>query len=267
MEEVISLTKDKVWTMQINQKTVYCKKTTYNEVENLKKARKFLLGKSVFVNKKEYKINIPQIYFWNSNKSCIYMQECTGDNLELILRNLKERVRGINILHGLMEYLLSQKFYWKDFAPRNILVDDKTISLVDFERELIINEKLDIKWYLRENVYEEYVAFLLPKERPILPEQIFKLQNESNRLMNIKDIKSNRVKKIANRLNLSETICSNKYLQIIKMLVDAEEPKEDSNGNIIFPIIQLEQIMSDYGYDKYIEEILKRNNIEIEMEK
>ena len=80
----------------------------------------------------------------------------------------------------------------------------------------------------------------------------------------LENIKSNRVKKIANQLGISSKIYLDKYLEIRKMIVDAEEPRKDNNGNIIFPIIKLEKIYSEYGYDRYIEEILKINNFEME---
>ena len=189
----------------------------------------------------------------------MYIEKCYGDNLELILRNLEKRDEGVQILHSIMKYLLENNFYWKDFAPRNILINENKIFFVDFERGLELQKNIDLKKYFRENVYEEYVAFLLPEERPLKLFQVFNLVDEENSNIDINDIKSTRVKAIAKKLNITQMTIKD-YLKIIQMIINVEEPKK-SGDNIVFPIVELEDIASTKGFEAYIDEILNRNNI------
>lgn len=260
MDKVISLTKDKVWEENINGKDFFVKRTKINEVENLKKAKNFLnsCNNKILIDNKEYQVLVPEIFLWDSKNECMYMRKCYGDNLEIMLQDKEKRKKGILFLHSILKYILNNGFYWKDFAPRNILIGKNSISLVDFERGLDF-EKNDLKQYFRENVYEEYVAFLLPEERPISPSRVFDISNEKNYYIDYADIKSTRVKAIAKRLKLDK-IKLEDYVNIVQMIIKAEEPKK-CEENIIFPIVELEEIASTYGFEAYINEILKRNNI------
>lgn len=263
--QVISFTEDKVWRTKYHNDNAYAKKTNESEVKNIQIASDFLKGKSVTVNGEAYKIKVPEIYSWDNK--CLIMEECIGENLELMLRNDTKREVGKNFLNAAMNFCLSEKFYWHDFAPRNMIVNrqDKIISLVDFERGVTLDSNFNQKKYLRENVFEEYVAFLLPEERPIRTSRVFELQDEADTLMDVRSIKSNRVKKMAKKLNLPDNILYSQYLKIIYMLIKAEEPLR-RQGKVIFPIVQLEEILAKDGYDTYINEVYKRNNI-LEREK
>lgn len=261
--EVISLTKDKVRQINYDGKHSYEKKTTTKEVQNLKIATQFLnQTNTIVINNKSYKIKVPEIYCWNDKSNNLIMEECIGDNLELMLRNPQKRIFGVNLLHHIMKFILDENFYWHDFAPRNILFNNSNseISLVDFERGISLDSTINKLSFFRENVYEEYVAFLLPEERPISSNEIFTLHNESNPTLEINSLTSNRIKLLARRLGFSNTISYSQYLNIIQMLITAETPFKKGN-NIIFPIIELEDTLSQFGYEKYISIILDRNLI------
>lgn len=265
-KQVISLTEGKVWKTYFNGKSVYAKKTNYREVENLLKGKEFLKDKYVNINNKVYKMEIPQIYDWNQYSECMIMEECIGDNLELRLREKDKRNEGVIVLHSILNFILDNKFYWKDFAPRNIIIGENTIYLVDFERGLEF-EVTNIKDFFRENVYEEYAAFLLPEERPIGKERILKISEEENKRIDLQSINSSRIRRLAQKKNLKKEICYMQYMELLDMILTAEEPRRNESGEVIYPIVELEELLEKKGYEYYINEILIRNNIEIEGER
>ena len=177
--EVISLEEGKV----IIKDNVVLKHSNFHEVQALKKAYE----KSHDLKK----IIVPEIYDFNDG--VITMQRCFGDNLELLLRDAKTHEEGVKHVNYVLDYLLSNGFYWKDFAPRNILYNNGKYMIFDFERGLeenVINKNL----YFIDNVYEEYGAFLLPEERLFTVDDIFNISDST--LINIENISSKRVKKI-----------------------------------------------------------------------
>ena len=226
-----------------------------------------LSGKKISINNLEYDVKVPNLIKWNEQEQQLTMDECVGENLEIMLKNDSTRKRGIEILNSTMNFILKNNFLWHDFAPRNIIIDNNVISFVDFERGISLDKNIDKRYYLRENVYEEYVAFLLPNERPLSPKKIFSLTNdEKDYMLDLKNVKSNRIKLIAKKIGIEDQILYSQYLKITQMLVDAEQPYI-INGNIEFPIIHLEKIMSEYGYDNYIDEIFKSKNRVLEEER
>lgn len=258
--EVISLTKDKVLKIKYRHKNAYLKNTTKDELINLRRAEKFLKNKEIMLLNEKYQIRTPKIYLWNKLNQQIIMEECKGENLELMLRNKNRRTEGIKILHTFMKFILDESFFWHDFAPRNILINNekKEIELVDFEKGITLEKDFDIKHFLRENVYEEYAAFLLPEERALNEKKVFSIgQNEDDIKLSIESIKSNRVKQIATKLGIKKYILMSQYLNILHMIISAEEPFKRKD-NTIFPIVELENILQEKGYSCYTDEIIKR---------
>ncbi len=261
--EVISLSKNKVMQINYNNKIAYLKRTVNNEVQNIKIAKKFLSQvNSIVINEKQYKIKVPEIYTWDCSKNILIMEECIGNNLEIMLRSVESRKLGIQVLHSIMKFILDENFYWHDFAPRNILFNDLAaeISIVDFEKGITLDSNTNILHYFREGVYEEYSAFLLPEERPISADTIYSLHNEKDYYKNINDLKSNRIKLLAREYGYSQKILYSQYLQLIKLLVIAEEPFQKHN-KIVFPIVELEDILQKKGYANYISMVLEKNSL------
>jgi len=261
--EVISLTKDKVWQTNYNNENAFCKKTTIDEVNNLRKVESFFKNNNCKILN-DFTLKVPQIYSWDG--SCLTMEECKGQNLEIMLRTMGQREEGKKFLNAMLNFMLNNNFYWHDFAPRNILVNqnEKEISIVDFERGIKLEGLSFINYvrdFIRENVYEEYAAFLLPSERVFEAKKIFSLNNdEIDYDVDLKKVKSKRVKNIAQKLHLPTPITYSKYLEIIYMLIKAETPY-CRNAEVIFPIVELEDILLTSGYNDYTNEILKRNNM------
>ena len=163
-----------------------------------------------------------------------------------------------------MKFILKQHFYWQDFAPRNIIVSNKSIYFVDFEKGLNFSTN-NLQEFFRNHVFEEYSSFLLPNERLILADYIFSPTSEEKNLkICVSDIQVKRIKSIAVALGYTDTISMTTYLDIQKMIIKAEEPFIDSEANIVFPRIELSKLLeyknSDpSAYQKYANEILMRN--------
>ena len=180
------------------------------------------------------------------------MERCFGDNLEIILRHGSTHETGAEYTNELLKFFINNGFYWGDFAPRNILISDEKISIVDFERGLkenIVSQQL----YLSENVYEEYGAFLLPSERIFCVEDIF--SSTDNSFISFDDISSKRVKMILNYLGFDKFVPLKSYLLAVKIIVINEEPYVKDN-EIIYPLIELEDFIKKYGHQKYVEKIV-----------
>lgn len=245
--DVISLDENRV---KILENTVK-KLSTQKEVESLEKAREFLLQlKEICILGKKYILSAPQVLDFEKDE--ITMERCFGDNLEIILRQSPTHETGVEFTNALLEFFINNGFYWGDFAPRNILISDEKISIVDFERglkEKIVSPQL----YLAENVYEEYGAFLLPSERIFCVEDIFSSTDKS--FISFDDISSKRVKMILNYLGFDKFAPLKSYLLAVKMIVINEEPYIKDN-EIIYPLIELEDFIKKHGRQKYVEKIV-----------
>ncbi len=263
--QIISLDSKRIEYETVNNKKIVHKKTSIQEKNNLVKAKKFLKDKNVMIENSYYTIHVPDIYSWDDNTNTLSMSYCSGKNLELLLRDPDSRQSAIPFLQSLMKFILKHNFYWQDFAPRNIIINDKTIYLVDFEKGLHFSID-NLQAFFRNHVFEEYSSFLLPNERLISAEQIFHPSSEEkNKQIHVDDIKVKRIKSIAIALKYSDIISMETYLNIQKMIIRAEEPFYNGQS-IIFPRIELVKMlenkkMNPSVYQKYANEILIRNKL------
>ncbi len=245
--DVISLDKNRV---TIHESFV-TKETSQNEFESLKLA--YLIAsnlKPIIISSDKYQISIPKIYQYSNN--LITMERCFGKNLELMLRHKATYNDGVTFLNSLLNFFLSNNFYWKDFAPRNILIDKKKISIMDFERG--ISEKVqNLQLYFVDSVYEEYGAFILPNDRLYSIEEIF--TSSDNNLIALSSISSKRVKTILKIQGYNDYVPIKDYILAVKMIVTNEIPYK-KNDEIIFPLLELEDYIKKYGYQEYAKRII-----------
>ena len=245
--EVISLDEDRVKIFDNYVK----KKSSIKEYNSLNKAN--IMSKelnNVTIDNTNFQIVTPEVYDFTNN--IITMERCFGDNLELILRHRNTYNTGVLFLNSLLKFFIDNNFYWKDFAPRNILVQKNKITVLDFERG-ISNQVSSLQDYFAENVYEEYGAFILPNDRIYDVNDVF--DSIDNTLMNISIISSNRVKTILKNLGYKDYVPIKDYLLAVKMIVTNETPYID-NEEIMFPILELEEYLKNEGYQKYAEKII-----------
>lgn len=244
--EVISLEEGKV---TIKDKVVI-KKSSISEVNSLVEAAKKIKNHTISINGVNYKINVPEVYdFYNET---ITMERCFGNNLEIMLRNGEEHKKGVIYTNQILNEFLNKKLLWKDYAPRNIMIDDDTISIMDFERG-IDPENTNLFDYFVESVYEEYGAFLLPEERICQMDEVLKTDREE--MLSIKDISSKRVRTILTKLGYQGMVPLSEYVKVVKMIIINEEPYIENN-DIVYPLIELENYLTTQGYDKYADKII-----------
>ena len=261
--EIISFDDDRIQISTENSTKYINKKTSQLEVENLKMAREYLNCKTSNILNCEYSIEIPEIKCWDEEKKLVKMDFFDGDNLEIMLRSGITRKEAIIFLNQLLEFILANDFYWVDFSPRNILINkkNKKICFVDFEKGLSFRNDNLIDFF-RNHVFEEYSSFLFLNERILNGKEIFKLRPFEKAITHDKaDIKVKRVKATANKLNFPNTITQNQFLEIYRMFLIAELPQK-SDGNIIFPRVELEKILetkktNPMAYDEYADRIIQ----------
>ena len=245
--EVISLDKNKV-KIYDNHVTKISNQQECNALIKAKKMIKRLEGIKILGN--HYKIHIPEIY--NYVNGIIDMERCFGDNLELLLRHNNTYQKGVNYTNQLLNFFIKSNFYWKDFAPRNILINQNEISIMDFERG-ITNNVPKLNLYLVDSVYEEYGAFILLQDRIFSIDDVF--TTTDTYLIDIENISSKRVRTILQKLGFQKYVSINEYILAVKMIVINELPYKEQE-DIIFPILELEEYIKENGYLKYADKII-----------
>lgn len=239
---IISYDPNKTWTEKINDQVVFCKRSSNKEKESIEYFSKILQNKKLHVFDKNFIFNIPKIYDWNEENEILTMEYCEGVNLEFILRNKETYKYGLVILNELLKFMINNKYYWIDFAPRNVLISDEQITLVDFEKGFHAKDTRD---YLRNHVYEEYGSFTFVEDRMYTPDEVFDTtEEEEEHLYVISEIGPRRIKTVAGLLGYKDFLTKEEYLSIIKMFIIAEEPYKNEHETI-FPRVELEKVLKD----------------------
>lgn len=239
---IISYDPNKTWLEELNNQVVFRKQSSNKEKNSIELFSKKIENKSIFVFDKKFSLNIPKIYDWNKDNKVLTMEYCDGVNLEFLLRDTKTYDYGRAILDQLLKFMIDNKFYWVDFAPRNVLINDGKITLVDFEKGF---EARDARDYLRNHVYEEYGSFTFLEDRMYNPDEVFDTTDEEEEyLYVISEIGPKRIKTVAGLLGYKEVLTREEYLSIIKMFIIAEEPYRNGD-EVIFPRVELEKVLKD----------------------
>lgn len=239
---IISYDPNKTWLEELNNRVVFRKQSSEKEKNNIELFAKQIENKNIFVFNKKFSLNIPKIYDWNKENQILTMEYCKGVNLEFLLRDTKTYNYGHTILDKLLKFMIDNKFYWVDFAPRNVLINDDKITLVDFEKGF---EAKDTREYLRNHVYEEYGSFTFLEDRMYNPNEVFDTTDEEEEYSYaISKIGPRRIKTVARLLGYKEVLTRKEYLSIIKMFIIAEEPYRNGD-EVIFPRVELEKVLKD----------------------
>ena len=261
-KSIFSIDENKIWIETQNNKLIFNKITTESEIHNIEYFKEILSQyNNIIINGKRYNLIIPEIYSFDQN--IMKTEYFKGDNLETLLRISQSHNKAAIYLNNLLEFILDIQFRWNDFAPRNILINDKKICFVDFEKKSDDNSTII---FLRNHVYEEYSSFLLEHERLLSIDEITSASKEEVcRIINLNDIKIKRIKYIAKSLYNKEFISYQEYLNIIKYILIAEKPYYD-NKQLIFPRLYLSTLLenkekNDEAYINYAREIINRNKI------
>lgn len=261
-QHIVSYDPDKTWCELTNDKLLFYKKTNLNEYNSIIRMTNLLKNNKLSIENREYKIKVPSVISWDEEKFVLCLEYCEGINLEFLLRNSDTHDYGRLILNALLDFFINNKIYWSDFAPRNIIIDNTNIFIVDFEKGIMKEDTLLFD-YLRNHVYEEYGLFLLLNERKYFIDEIFDNVLEEDRVYNLNEVESDRCKKIAQLLGYKEKITKKEYLNIMKMIVEVEIPYFDYD-KIIFPGVYLDEIMTDKllldPLNSYSKEVIKMHD-------
>lgn len=258
---LVSYDANKTWIENINNENIFCKKTSSEELENLKKIQKLINSNEIIIVDKKYKIKIPTIYCWDNINKVLHMQCCAGENLEILLRNKETHDRGVDFINAILDFLIANNIFWVDFAPRNILINEDVIYFVDFEKG-IKQKNSSIYNYLRDHVYEEYALFLLTEERKINLKYVLKIREEEKKvIIPINKNKLPRIYTIAKKLGYDNELTIYQYIKILEMILKVEEPFLKKN-QYYFPGVELDVIFRknifDIALDLYAIEIINR---------
>ena len=259
---IFSIDENRIWVEKNNNHYIFNKKTTKDEVDNIKIFKEILTQyKKINIDDNIYNIVIPEIYSFEGNilKTVFF----DGDNLETLLRTPKDHIKAVKFLNNLFKFILDIEFRWVDFAPRNILINNNEICFVDFEKKFSNSTTLN---FLRNHVYEEYSSFLLEDERILSISDITNAnKDELNKVIHIDEIKIKRIKFLAKLLYNKKLIMYQEYLDVIKYILNAEKPSYD-NGQYFFPRLYLSTLLKDKennenAYINYSNEIINLNKI------
>lgn len=246
-KSVISFSNDKV-NLKYNKKNkeyYIIKKTTLNEFDNYLKFYFFFKNKIIInIRGKNYYLITPRILkieILNENSICMYISYFKGENLEKILKNQRTHHKGVEFLNGVLKTLINNEIYWLDFAPRNISISEREICLFDFEKGFTKTSLKEFQFL----IYEEYSAFLLINER------ILEEYSELEKSVDLKKIKLNskRIEALSKYFNYNE-LNNHIFISILKKIIELETPIK-LNGAIVYPILKLEYLLANYGYEFY----------------
>ncbi len=240
-EYIVSYDSKKTWIINRNNSLIFCKKTNFDEVDNIKYITKLISNEIITISGKKYILGIPRIINWDSASNILYLEYCEGENLEFYLRSETRHFEGRDIINGLLDFFIKNKIFWIDFAPRNIIINSDKIFIVDFEKG-ILSSATPLVEYFRNHVYEEYCLFLLKSERKKYFDNIFYVSEQENLIFDLEKIESDRFREIAKMLGYTETITKREYLQILKIVTDVEEPYI-KDGKFVFPGVILDKFI------------------------
>ena len=255
-EYIVSYDETKTWVTDINGEYIFNKKTGSSELINLGLAKEKLEGRSVMLEGKKYTIHIPNVIFWNETDCVLQLEYCMGNNLEFLLRDADTHKRGVNILNSILDFLINNRIYWVDFAPRNVILSESKIYIVDFEKGFM-DEESSLVDVLRNHIYEEYCLFLFRDERKKIVDGIFDVETDSNVVIRVDSIKNNRIREIAKLLGYKTNILKSDFLDILRIIIDVEEPYIEDNKQI-YPGVILDKYMINNNSDNPILDYSKK---------
>lgn len=245
IHDIISSDINRVRLIERSGNPLVVKNSTYSEFENYYTAKKKLsnLTESISVNGIAFHVGIPESIEWDPDNMCIVLNYIEGTNLEALLKSQTTYTCAKSFLQALLSFFIKIGFHWLDFSPRNIIIsfEQKSIVLVDFEKGFV-----DVNSYEYISlIIEEYGAFLLPEDNKYYDKILTLLQENSKLVENMILSKSKRL------MVLSQLLNSNNYIELYASLIIAEIPYKSDTNTMVFPIVNYEKILSEFGYDAW----------------
>ena len=264
--EVISLDPTKAWPDTFAGMPAFKKITTHDEVQRIQYAQSILGNQILIIGERTFSIMLPEIYDWDLSTSTLTMSFCDGENLEAMLVEPETHEFAKEVLNSMLCLIISKRFFWYDFAPRNILVSADAIYLLDFEKGLDTNVE-HLKLFLRKHVFEEYSSFIFPHERIFAADYVYTLyDDEKDTELSIETVKAKRFKAVAAELGYTGKLKTSELLEIQKLILIAQDPYISETGTFVFPRVALVEMLESQNrspevYANYAKLIAQRNGL------
>lgn len=239
------------------------KTTTFQEYRQITKAREYLKINPIILSKKLLLLIPAPILRWENKKSVLVTLFCNGINGEQVLRTStgSERSRSINLFKECFQKMRLAGFLWGDFAPRNMIIDEKSkrIWIVDFERQLELKNKPVAKSlfsrYIRNYSFEEFSCFLFAEEQKKFFSNM--LTEESKASIPASQIHSKRKSKLLTSLFGQKKYYKVKELQIVEALMIFVATPFFVNGMPFYPMDFIDRMSNQGGPNTYVQIVQK----------
>lgn len=239
------------------------KTTTFQEYRQITKAREYLKINPIILSKKLLLLIPAPILKWKNKKSVLITLFCNGINGEQVLRTStgSERSRNIKLFKECFQKMRLAGFLWGDFAPRNMIIDEKSkrIWIVDFERQLELKNKPVAKnlfsRYIRNYSLEEFSCFLFTDEQKKFFSNM--LTKESMTLIPASQIRSKRKGKLLTSLFGQKKYYKSEELQTVEALMVFVATPFFINGIPLYPMDLIDRMSKQGGANTYVQIVQK----------
>lgn len=267
LHPVVSLEKGKVNIVQsVNGDLSVTKKTDQTELKNIILLKEHLLvdNNSVLEWIHKYQVVTPAVLSWNDVTKTLEMHYFAGKNLEILLSETDQNTRDkyVGFLCSFIEWMREKGIFWKDAAPRNIIINEeqRRICLVDFERGCSFQyqgyTKQEFNRHLQGLVFEEMSAFLFINEREVVFGNIWE---EEDGMISKSVFRGKREPLLYQKIfgSFQEQISMSNLNFIRRFMAEMLTPYYLKDGKLFFPLTKLARAGSPEKYTSLLLELLQ----------
>jgi len=256
---ILSFNETKIEIVYLEKGTpVVRKRTTKKEYFQIMSAHEHLIKHPAITESDMISILPAPVVEWCGCENVLVTEYCHGKNIEQILctcdRHTKKK--WIKIFKEIYAQFKLNGFLWGDFAPRNMIFNEKlkTIRIVDFERKLILyNDGVDSDFfsrYVRNYSLEEFSCFLFEHEQEILFSGLTLI--EKPKVISTEEIQSKRKKELLSALfGAKNCYTVEEILEAEKLMVNVATPFLIDN-KVVYPMDIIDNITSQTGPKTYV---------------
>lgn len=248
----------------ISSENVVLKETSKVELSQHIEANLFLNSEKLSLSS-GFKIRSVPVIGYSYGKMMTHY--CKGDNLETMLKCYlygEKRRYYLKLLRECIMLFIRIGFGWGDIAPRNIIIDQefKTLWILDFEKPQSLHkyESMTSLWWsrwIRSYTLEELSCLLSPHEVNYVLNGLI-LPERTDEVFSVDIIRSSRKKILLQNL-FTETSQFTMYQleKVEKIMARVATPFINKSGTITYPMHYIENMISEYGKDWYLNFIIK----------
>ncbi len=251
---VLDFDSNKVKKLRLHNEDVIEKKTCQREMESLSLAVSYLQRNPITLEG-GVRVRVAEILDWDGG--LLYLEYCEGINLEQVLRfgSKSEKRNYSGLLADFLAKCRERGFLWGDFAPRNMVFNERTksLSIFDFEKKLDIQDcsqrDIDFSDFFRGYSFEELSCILDPENQLFVFGEIIRDRPES--LVCAKDINSLRKRSVLSFYFEVKKEYLSQEVQYVEDIMSFVETPFNVGGFRFFPIDVLEKLKRVGGYNEY----------------